>query len=71
MNLLQVLSLYEGRLGGVRVDTNTVRLILLPRLVHVGFLYLLGFELFLDRCLICLFELRLSGKEGGSVGLEI
>lgn len=71
MYLIKLLSLHKCRLGCVRVDSETVRLILLPSLIHMEFLLLFGLELLLDSGLKCLFVVGLSSDKVSCRGFEV
>lgn len=70
MNLFKVFALHECALGGVRVDANTVRLVLLASLGGMLLACLLYAVLLLDCSLVDLFVLLLFGCEGGDLALE-
>ena len=71
MNLFQILSLHERRLGRVRVDAQTVGLVLFARFAGLLVSGLFGLELFLDRRLIDFFMLLLSGDKDADLALQV
>lgn len=71
MNLFQILALHERRLRGVRIDAQTVRLVLFARLAGMLFPRLFDLELLLDRRLIHLFVMLLFGYECADLALEV
>ena len=71
INLFKVLALHECALGSVRIDTDTVGLVLFASLGSMLFACLLYAKLFFDGSLVDLFVLLLFGSEGSNMGFEV
>ena len=71
MNLFQIAALHERGLGRVRVDAETVGLVLFARFAGVLIPRLFDFEFFFDRGLIDFFVVLLFGDKGAYLAFEI